>query len=304
VPSLEWSNTGERVLASTVEAIENWKANVIRLPIKSERWFGRDKAQKDDGAAYRALLDQVVLACASRGAWIILDLHHYRAASEKEVEFWRSAAAHFKDHPAVLFGLLNEPHNISWEIWKDGGEVTTKKRNTDALAENAEVITSFTAVGFQALVDVVRDTGAKNVLLIGGLDWAYDLSGITRGFALDDRGGNGIIYDTHVYPWKSRWQHSFLDCAAQYPVLLGEVGCDIARMDFIPPERHEDPYTWAPDMLACIQKHRLHWTAWSFHAGATPRILVDHTSYTPTPYWGAFVMAALKGATFTSERLR
>jgi endoglucanase len=304
VPSLEWSNGGERVLASVIEAVDGWKANVIRLPVKADRWFGRDKGQKDDGAAYRALVDQAVLACSSRGARLILDLHHYRAPKEAEAEFWRSAAAHFAANPAVLFGLLNEPHDVTWEVWKNGGEVTDRKRNTDALAENTETITSFTALGMQDLVDAVRETGATNIVLVGGLDWAYDLSGMTAGFALDDRGGSGIIYDTHVYPWKSQWQERFLDCAAVYPVLLGEVGCPLERMSFIPPERHEDPYTWAPDMLACIQKHRLHWTGWSFHPGASPCILQNAQSYTPTPYWGAFVRAALRGATWTSDTLR
>jgi hypothetical protein len=56
----------------------------------------------------------------------------------------------------------------------------------------------------QALINAVRESGAKNIVLAGGLDWAYDLSGIANGFALDDKGGNGIIYSTHIYPWKKR----------------------------------------------------------------------------------------------------
>lgn len=304
VPSLEWSNTGERILQAVIAGIEDWKANVIRLPVSGKRWFGQEKGQDDDGAAYRALVDQCVLACSSRSVHLILDLHHYRAPKDLDVAFWKDAAIRYKDNPAVLFGLLNEPHNISWEVWRNGGEVTDKKRVTDAANENAEVLTTFTTVGMQGLIDAVRDTGAKNIVLVGGLDWAYDLSGVLKGFGCSDPTGNGIIYDTHVYPWKSKWQESFLDVAAIHPVLLGEVGCDIARMSFIPPERHEDPYTWAPDMLACIQKHRLHWTAWSFHPGATPRILASNKDFAPTPWWGAFVRAALRGATWQSDKLR
>ena len=304
VPSLEWSNTGDNLLSSLVTAIEVWKANCIRLPVSSERWFGHQAEQKDGGAAYRALIAQAVLAASTRGGRIIIDLHRFRAPTAEDAAFWGAAAAAFKDDPAVIFGLFNEPHDISWEIWQHGGDVTDAKKGGDALAENKEAVTTFHTPGIQALLDAARATGARNVILAGGLDWSYDLSGILDGHALDDHGGNGIIYDTHVYPWKGDWHHKFLAVAELHPVLLGEVGCDIKRYAFIPPERFENPYTWAPDILACIQRHHLHWTAWSFHPGASPSAVSDLHDFIPTPYWGAFVRAALLGATFQSDKLR
>ena len=36
VVSLEWSAGGERVLKSALVAVEDWKANAIRLPVKEE----------------------------------------------------------------------------------------------------------------------------------------------------------------------------------------------------------------------------------------------------------------------------
>ena len=78
---------------------------------------------------------------------------------------------------------------------------------------------------------------------------AYDLSGVLNGYALEDASGNGIMYSTHVYPWKKGWQKSFLDAAAKYPIFVGEVGADVKKMDFLPLEVQEDPYTWVPDML-------------------------------------------------------
>jgi hypothetical protein len=155
----------------------------------------------------------------------------------------------------------------------------------------------------QKLVDVIRETGAKNIIVAGGLDWGYDLGGVLEGFALDDRGGNGVVYSSHVYPWKSDWQGKFLNVAAKYPVFIGEVGADTQRMDFIPKERQEDSATWVPDMLGVIQKHRLHWTAWCFHPKSTPRVLLDW-DYTPTPFWGVHVRSALEGKRFDPSKLR
>lgn len=300
VPSLEWSTRGDNLLRSITVAIDDWKANIIRLPVHAERWFGRGSDQKDGGKSYRELVDQAIEAAETRSAYLILDLHHYRAPKDESIEFWKDAAARYKNRTSVLFGLLNEPHGISWEIWRNGG-VVDEKAKSDAPKENEEKQTTFTSPGMQKVVDAIRETGANNVLLAGGLDWAYDISGILKGFALTDKSGNGIIYDTHVYPWKSGWEQKFLAVAEKHPVLLGEVGCDSKPMPFIPASQHKDPYVWAPQILATIQEHKLHWTAWCFHPSATPRIIQDW-EYTPTPFWGAFVRTALHGGSFKSDK--
>jgi hypothetical protein len=94
-----------------------------------------------------------------------------------------------------------------------------------------------------------------------------------------------------------------LNVAARHPLFLGEVGAEIQKLSFIPPERQEDPYTWSPDMLAAIQQHHLNWTAWNFHPKSTPRVILDW-NYTPTPFWGDFVKRALAGEKFDLKKLR
>lgn len=303
LPSMEWSAGGENIIKSIQTGLADWKANCIRLCIREHFWIGKGPYQNDGGMRYRQLVEDAVNACAARGAYIVLDLHVYRAPKDVHAAFWADAATKFKNHPAVLFELINEPHDISWEVWRNGGPVTDKPKGGDAVAENSESLVSFQSIGMQKLVEVIRATGAKNLIIAGGLDWGYDLSGILEGFALHDPDGNGIMYSSHVYPWKSDWQGKFLALAAKYPLFIGEVGADTQRMDFLPPERQEDPATWVPDMLGVIQKHRLHWTAWCFHPKSTPRVLLDW-NYTPTPFWGAFVKQALAGETFETKRLR
>ena len=304
VDSLQWTNTGDATVATIATAIEVWKANAIRLAMTESRWFGRDKDQQDGGAAYRKVIDQAITAASSRGAYLIIDLHRFGAPKDEHAVFWKACAAVYNDHPAVIFEVFNEPHSISWEVWRNGGLVDKKQKDPAVVAENQEEVTRERSPGMQALVDAVRGTGARNLILAGGLDWSYDLTGVTRGFALDDRQGNGIAYVTHVYPWKSAWQEKFIDVAAVHPVVMTEVGCDKTRYDFIPPERFENPYTWAPDMIACIQKYRIHWTAFSFHPRCGPPLIADQHDFGPTPFWGAFVRAALLGARFQSDRLR
>ena len=303
VPSLEWNPKGDSSLNTVVHAIEEWKANVVRLAISDKYWFDT-AGSKDAGEPYRALVDNLVEACASRGVYIILDLHRYKAPSEETIVFWKDCAARYKNHSAVLFGLLNEPHSITWDVWLNGGTIKEKVKAADGvIAENNEVYKTYESPGMQKVLDAVRETGAKNICVVGGLDWAYDLTGILKGFAMKDTSGNGIIYDSHVYPWKSKWQEKFLDLVGKHPILLGENGAPKERMSFIPPERHEEAGTWVPDMLGCIQKYKLHWTAWSFHPKASPCVLKDW-DYTPSEHWGVHVKAALAGKAYTMKRMR
>ena len=305
VVSLEWSEKGESVLASTKEAIEVWKANIIRLPVKESYWFGREN-QTDGGQSYRATVDAVITMAANRGAYVLLDLHRYKAPKPEYVEFWKDAAARYKDHPAVIFDIMNEPHSTTWEVWRNGGFIEEKKKKTDEDNFGTEANLSkdgYQSPGMQGLVEAVRSTGAKNVIAAGGLDYAYDLSGVVNGFALEDKTGNGIMYSTHIYNWKKDWQNKVLVAAEKYPIIVGELGADVKKMGFIPAGAQEDPMTWSPDMIGLIQKYKLNWTAFSFHPGATPRLILDW-SYAPTPFWGQFTKDALSGKQFELKKLR
>jgi hypothetical protein len=239
----------------------------------------------------------------------VIDLHRFGAPDEKHAAFWKDVATRYKNHPAVIFEIFNEPHGISWEVWRNGGRVKDGKVEDVGVVESSEG-PGEKSIGMQALVDAVRSTGAKNIIVAGGLDWSYNISGVLNGFALDEReGGNGIVYSTHVYPWKKNWQKNFIDVAAKYPLFMGEVGCPEKWEDFsfIPEgqrlEKLGPECTWPNDMLATIQKHKINWTGFSFHPKCGPPVISDW-NYTPTPYWGAWVKRALAGEQFTAEKLR
>jgi aryl-phospho-beta-D-glucosidase BglC (GH1 family) len=308
VVSLEFRLHGEHVTDAIIAAIDDWKANTIRLPVKESYWFGREPGQHDGGAGYRALVDEAVALTVDRGAYLVLDLHRFGAVRKEHVEFWRDAAIHYKNHPGVLFDIFNEAHSISWAVWRDGGWVDERKTAADEDSflpanEQARAKQGFESPGMQKLVDTIREVGADNVIIAGGLDWAYDLSGIVEGYALTDPSGHGIMYSTHIYNWKKGWADKVLRAAEHHPIFVGEVGADVKKMSFIPAELQEDPYTWAPDMLGLIQKYRFHWTGWSFHPRTTPVMIIDW-SYAPTPFWGEFAKSALAGRQFELKRLR
>ena len=303
---LEMEPLDTQPIKSLVVGIEEWNARIIRLPVKDRFWFGEDPRQTDGGAAYRGYVDQCVVLAANRGAYIIVDLHEFRAVKPQYVRFWKDAAARYANHPAVIFELLNEPFGTSWEVWRDGGFVAENKGVDESAflsEEEKRKNQGFESAGMQPLLDAVRATGAKNVVIVGGLHWSFDLRGVTEGYGLDDPSGNGLVYSWHVYNWHKGWEKHVLAAAAKHPILVGEVGADIKKMPFLQPEWQEDPYTWVPDILGFIQKHRLHWTAWCFHPSHTP-VMISDWKYTPTPFWGVFAKDALAGKSFELKRTR
>lgn len=289
--ALEWSSDGEGHIIQTVTvAIRDWHVNHIRLPLAQDRWFGKAPDQKDGGEAYRSIVARVVDLCASHGCYIILDLHWSDAGvwgqdigqhvmpDRNSLAFWKEVAQVCKDHPAVLFDLYNEPHRVSWDVWRDGGKVTEKL----AGGRTRE----FEAVGMQAMLDAVRSTGAKNVVVVGGLDWSYDMSGFLKGYRLVDRTGNGLIYANHSYPFKGdsveKWLAKMVAATKTLPVIVSEFG---------PPGTKEEP--WLRRVLQALEDHQWDWTAWDMHPAASPCLVTDW-NYTPTPFFGQWVKLALE----------
>lgn len=303
---LETLPQDDQPVKSLVVAIDVWKSNCVRVPMSEEFWWGKSAYQNDGGEGYRKKLDKMITLAANRGAYIVIDLHRYRAPKQVHADFWKEFATKYKDHPAVLFDLLNEPHGISWKVWRDGGYVGNKTGVDESAfltEEEKKKDQGFESIGMQGLVDAVRSTGAKNIVIAGGVFWCNDLTGVVNGFALDDKGGNGVMYSWHTYHWHKDWAKKVLPAAEKYPIFLGEVGADIKKMGFIPDADQEDPYTWVPDMLGFIQKYKINWTGWCFHPSATP-IMISDWDYTPTPYWGEFAKKALAGEQFEMKKMR
>jgi hypothetical protein len=297
--SLEWTSDGQGHILRTVNtAIREWHANVIRLPLTQDRWFGKGPEQTDGGTAYRALIREIVDACATNKCYIILDLHwsdcnewgknigQHSMPDSNSVAFWKDFAPVYANHPAVIFDLYNEPHDVSWDVWLHGGTITDKPNNRRQMRDPK----TFQAVGMQALLDTVRATGAKNVVVAGGLDWAYDFSGILAGRRLSDPHGNGVIYANHCYDNKhdsvDAWIAKMEVASATLPVIVTEFGGDAG------PSEMDSSDNWLLHVLKALDEHRWSWTAWDFHTSAAPSLIADW-NYTPTPKFGVHVKKAL-----------
>jgi hypothetical protein len=305
--SLEWTSDGDgRILETVRVAIDDWHSNIIRLPLSQDRWFGKAPEQNDVCEPYRALVKQIVDLCSSKNCYIILDLHWSDAnqwgenigqqpmPDKNSLMFWKDFAAVNANNPAVLFDLYNEPFGTSWDIWLNGGKVTSRPNRSGQKAITYE------AAGMQTLLDTIRATGAKNVVIAGGLDYAYDFNGILDGKQLKDPNGNGVIYANHVYDNKGdsvfTWIANMEEASAKLPVIIGEFGGSGG------PNRRagwwgQSPSTamgddWLLHVLQAIQDHNWSFTAWDLHPAAGPTLISDW-NYMPTPDFGVYVKQLL-----------
>jgi hypothetical protein len=293
---LEWDAKDDRIVQCVEQACDDWHCNIVRIPISQCRWFGFAEEQQEDdisGEKYRKVVDEIVEIVHKRGKYMIFDLH-WNNANEwghndgqhfmpdmNSLLFWKDAATRYKNHPAVLFGLYNEAHSVSWDVWKNGGIVEEDEK-------------TFLSVGHQQILDVIRKLGAKNIVVIGGLDWGFTLEDLCKGYELDDKGGNGIIYDSHVYPWKPlEWDAHVGDAAAKHPIIIGEFGHygDDAKPNEGEQLLKSDEFMTR--MLDWIDKNQFHFTAWCFHAECGPD-LIKNWDNEPTEYAGVYVKEYLK----------
>ncbi|GAA4377228.1 glycoside hydrolase family 5 protein [Nocardioides caricicola] len=281
------------------KAIARWGANTVRLPLNQDCWLGTRGAPVSDQyvertvEGYRAEVHDFVTALNREGVVVILDLHSRKRIGQPEfgnlampdsesIAFWTSVASAYQDNPSVLFDAFNEPYSrwnasstrylfdLTWQCWRDGG--CRAPIEDDQSATVARV--TYVVQGMDAMVSAIRNAGASQPILLGGLDYANDLSHWQE-FAPDD---DQLIAAFHSYDFKECgtekcWDGVVGRLADSVPVLTSELGA-------------EDPTGgYVDDYLAWSDEHNLgalFWV-WADHP-ADPMALVADDKGRPTAY--------------------
>jgi len=294
-------------------AIADWGANTVRLPLNQDCWLGTRGAPVSDQFTerrpedYREDVFDFVAALNRHEIVVILDLHSRKRVDQPEfgnlampdaesITFWRSVARQYAGNPAVMFDAFNEPYSrynatgklvfdLSWECWRDGG--------CEAPVEDDATATSgrdtYPVQGMAAVVEEIRDAGARQPILLGGLDYANDLSHWLD-FAPDD---DQLVAAFHNYDFKpcsdrDCWDRVLAPLTDRVPVLTSE----IAATD--PTGR--DGRDYVGDYLEWADAHgvgSIFWV-WADH-DTDPMSLIRGESGAPTK-WGVQVRRYLRTA--------
>jgi hypothetical protein len=229
--------------ATEAAAIASWKINAVRIPLNEDCWLAgtlgvpgvtiKGKTGADAAQLYQTYIKNWVTALNDAGIIAILDLHisapgsilstgQYPMADESHSpDFWTSVASTFKANPGVMYDLFNEPSlgnnpddsysngtsSVSpWNCWLNGCKVTVTTTSTTNPPQTTQ--TSWQAAGMQELVSAVRDTEAKQPILLGGLDFSGDPCGrVSKPIPttcpeianMPKDPGNSLIVDYHNY---------------------------------------------------------------------------------------------------------
>jgi hypothetical protein len=284
---------------ASITAMKSWGVTAVRVPLNEACWNAESYVDAAyAGANYQAAIEAYVNLLNDNGIVAILDLHWTDGAysgtssgcasaeaicqkpmpdAAQSVPFWTSVATAFKGNDAVIFDLFNEPYperadsyneTEGWQCWLNGG--------------SSCVGISYPVAGMQTLVNAVRGAGASNVIMLGGLEYANDLTQWLT-YEPTDPDGN-LVASWHSYNFNtcatlSCWTSQIAPVAAKVPVIAGEIGENDCADTYIDPlmtwldSEHSSYLAWA-------------WNA-DFQCANGPGLITDYSG-DPTAYGAGY----------------
>ncbi len=279
-----WGIFDGPVDSAAIAAIRGWSANAVRIPLNESCWLGINGVKPEySGPAYQKAIADLVAELNRQGLVAILDLHWAAPGTQVDTgqkpmpnrdhtpEFWRQVARVYGDNGAVLFDLFNEPYpdnntdsQEAWRCWRDGGTCRGM---------------SYQAAGMQELVDAVRGAGAKNVLLLGGVQYSAGLSGWLLSKPTDPQNNLAASWHDYNFSWchdAGCWGTYAASVAQQVPLVLGELGQDDGGTAFV------------NALMDWMDTRGGSYLAWVWNVWHGPLDLIQDYAGTPTPYGQTF----------------
>lgn len=264
---------------AAVQTFLSWDINTVRVPLNESCWNGNAGLTSDPtGATYRAGIEDFVARLSNAGVFVILDLHwshsgtaiatgqDLMANADNSLTFWSSVASAFAANPYVVFEPYNEPHDISWDCWLSGC-----------------TIGGVAYTGMQQIVDTIRAAGAQQVVLLSGLHWAADPSGVPAHLPSDALGQE--VVNAHLYYtpdcatsacWDSRYDYNL----GRAPFVVDEIGDDVTGCQGV----------WTNNVLTWLDQHDAGYLVHVWAAPATETSQECGVSGTTT--WNTFHLLA------------
>jgi endoglucanase len=166
------------------------KFNIFRLPTGWQYLTNNQLGGNLDSNNF-AKYDQLVQGCLNLGAYCIIDIHNYARwngavigqggpSDDQFVALWTSLANKYKGQSRIIFGVMNEPHDLNIQTW---------------------------AQTVQKVVTAIRKAGATSqMILLPGTDYTSAGNFISNGSGAaligvknPDGSTTNLIFDVHKY---------------------------------------------------------------------------------------------------------
>ncbi len=236
--SFEWDCAGFGINREDAQRIKTWHPNAVRLPVMDTLWAGASTGNTTcNGGAYQRQVKRAISWLLQQGMDVILDLHYVGGTpSSSNATFWDSISkdSFFKDG-RIIFELFNEPT-------ADIGSLRTWMNSTIA---------------------TIRGNGAKNLILVSGTDYSFDISGYVSSPVTDS--ANTVAYVTHPYIFKTTSEDTaYLTPAKTLPVIATEFGdANVSSIGHTISPTQCDASIYS-NYMSKFETAGISWTAWAW----------------------------------------
>jgi hypothetical protein len=316
-----------------VSQMLDWKINAVRVPLNEDCWLGINDLPYGGSTSsdYQSAIEQFVSLLTTNGLSVIVDLHWAgpgtdqtnpslgqipMADADHAVTFWTSVATAFKGNGSVIFDLYNEPDITDWSCWVSGAAASANCAQASGSA--------YAVAGMATLLQAVRNAGAPNIAILGGLAYAQDFSKWVTSVQsipslpapLDGISIDNVAASWHAYDFNSAYTqcpsqynepaYSAQSCAtaqqfamssgitsvlsAGFPVVVGEMG--ISAFSTSTASKFSAAQLtvlegWLDGLMTYMEGQKQGYLAWSWDLDQDPVLITDFTTGAPTPYFGA-----------------
>jgi endoglucanase len=311
-----------------IDAMKTWNINAVRVPLNADCWLGINGVPTASaGSNYQNAITTWVNLITMNGMVAIVDLHWTAPGSnlanaqipmadaDHSPTFWSQVAKAFAGNGSVVFDLFNEPYITDWSCWVSGGSCAQYNGS------------NYTVAGMASLLQAVRNAGAQNLVILGGLAYSSDMSQWvasvnsipTLAAPLDGISIANVAVSWHAYDFNSeqsgcpsQYNGYSSTCntaavtamntsvttvlAAGFPLIIGESGITPDSASTAMPfsaAQITELENWYDNLLTWAEGEGQSYLAWSWNTDTGPVLLTDYTG-TPSPYFGVTYQTHLK----------
>jgi hypothetical protein len=290
-----------------VPFMKKWGNNAVNLGLNEDCWLAINGSPAAySGTNYINAIKHEVATLESYGIYPVLTLFWEAPGTQPATsqiampdndhspKFWQSVANTFKNDPNVIFRLKEEPvpagntdGAAAWACWKNGDYQYNTSNTLTPVSHNVNCSEGYPTVGMQSLVNIIRGTGATNVIEIPGVQYANSLTHfLDSAYRIADTlSSPQLVADVDVYPESNIcgttacYDSNYAPVAAVMPLTAGEIGEDAYASSSVT--------TQVDALMAWLDAHGAGYCAWTWDAwGSNLSLIVDYTTGNPKNPWG------------------
>ncbi len=254
-----------------LQEVKNWGANVVRIPVHPRAW--RERGEE----GYLELIDQTLEWANELEMYVIIDWHSignlktelfqhpmYNTSKTETLRFWQTISTRYRNNPvAAFYEVFNEPTRYNGTLGRMSWD------------EYKEIV--------EEIIYVIYAHDRNVIPLVGGFNWAYDLTNVRE----NPINADGIGYVTHPYPqkreqpWEEKWEADWGFVADTYPMIATELGfmSEDGPGAHIPVIGDE---TYGEAIIEYFENKEISWVAWVFDPQWSPQMFTNFENFEPT----------------------